>query len=401
MNISELFSLDLPTAAYILTGTALAVAAAILGLLLPRIGRVTRRVREDTSMTEDGAAEMSDAAYPPVSVIVTTAAESANLELLLGDIFAQDYPAPVEVIVVTDGDEPDTEAIVSRMQREHTNLYMTFTPSNSRNLSRKKLAVTLGVKASRYEMLLFTCGHCRLRSAMWIRSMMRHMARGAEVVLGYSVATPTDDEAAAHPGRRLRAFDRVRTSLEWLGAAIAHRPYRGDGNNLAYTRRLFYDNNGFADSLTYVNGDDDIFISRVSTRRNTSVELSQDAMVMSMESDPSKSLRDERDARRFTGRHLSRRTPLMWGFISLLWWIWLALSVAAIVTGLPSLVTLAAVTVVSLGLCLPVMIMWKHASGSLLSRKLCVTVVWFIMIHPLMTLVWRMRRSDIKNYSWQ
>lgn len=396
LHYSELISTDLPLEVYISGGIALVCAIVLLSLLLSRIGRVLRQIKRDTSAT------LPDSGYPSLSVIVTAGDDAWNLPTLLPQILEQDYPAPLEVIVVEDGDSHATETEVSKLQTLYPNLYMTFVPLRSRNLSRKKLSVTLGIKAARYDHLVFTCGNCRVVSPLWLRSIARHFTEGRSVVIGYSSPRPTDDVPDSdNTSRRSRAFDVVRAATEYLSAAIGGKPYRGDGCNLAYTRELFYNVKGFAGSLNYVNGDDDIFISKIADADNCAVELSLDARVDCLLQQPLKAHRAERRQRLFTMRHLSSATPRLWAFMSALWWLWLLASCATIAFGVPSLLPLAAVTVVSLGLCLPVMLRWRRLSVALDSRPLCLTVVWFMLTHPFKTLYARLRPGDIKHYTWE
>ena len=316
----ELLSLKFDIVAIAASGAALVFAVLILSLLLPRLLRVTRRIRRDNAIAS-GTVE-AEATFRPVTVIVTSSHEATNLRTLLPQILEQDYPAPMEVIVVDDDDDEGvTPGVVSQLQDVYSNLYMTYAPATSRNLSRKKLAITLGVKAARYDWLVFTNGNCRVESPLWLRLMALGFARGNKVVLGYSIPRPSDD-AVEKGGRRRRAFDAVRTAAQWLGAAIGGRPYRGDGNNLGYTRQLFMEQRGFEKSLTLVNGDDDIFVSQLASVAPADVMVARDAMVVDLERHPEKAARDEYDARRFTGRYLRRSTSLMWGFMSLLWWLW-------------------------------------------------------------------------------
>jgi len=395
----ELFSLNFTQLTLVLAGVSLLAAILLLILLLPRLNRIracaTSDNRNNVESTEDNTS------YPDISVIITSSNDSANLPVLLPQILEQDYPGAIEVIVVDDGDDGSTETVVSQLQTLYSNLYMTHVPPNSRNLSRKKMALTLGVKAARYDYLMFTCGHCRVRSARWLKLMARHFTTGAGIVAGYSTPMPATDEAAAAPHRRLRAFDTVHSACQWLGAAIGGHPYRADGNNLAYSRHLFLDCRGFADTLNLVNGDDDIFVSQLATKAQLAVELADDSIIENLQHAPVKQSRNEREARRFTARFLRKATPRLWGFMSILWWLWAAAGIAAILTGLPSLVPLIAITVIALGLCIPVELSWRKTSTTLLSRPLCLTVVWFLLTHPLLTAIRKMRRSDVKHYSWQ
>ena len=85
---------------------------------------------------------------PPLSVVICARNESENLRRNLPTILKQDYP-DFEVIVINDGSTDESEDLLSALEEEYPNLYHSFTPDSARYISRKKLALTLGIKASK------------------------------------------------------------------------------------------------------------------------------------------------------------------------------------------------------------------------------------------------------------
>ena len=77
-----------------------------------------------------------------VSVILTAHNEAYNLSQHLQVLLTQDYPE-YEVIVVDDGSEDDTRAVIDRYMAHDPRLRMTFVPYGARVRSTKKLALTL------------------------------------------------------------------------------------------------------------------------------------------------------------------------------------------------------------------------------------------------------------------
>lgn len=395
-----MFSIDFSILDYCLFGSALVCAVLALALMLPRVSRVARRVRADRAVMRETGGGLPDEAYPPVSVIVTADEDSENLAELLPAILEQDYPGPMEVIVVDNGEGGPLETVIARLQPLYPNLYLTFAPANSRNLSRKKLAITIGVKAARFDNLLLTNGNCRIPSALWLRTMARHFAMGKEIVAGYSVPVPADKLSGRES--RLEAFDRVRRSLQWLAPAIAGKLQRADGNNLGYTRRLFYDNRGFQRSLNLKYGDDDIFVNEIATPSNFAVELAPCSFVADRKPDVSNAHRIDRLHRDFTASRLPKSTRRLWGLVSLLWWAGILLGVAAAVTALPNLIPAIAVVALWIIAWLVTGLVWVKAQRALKARRLCFTVAWFITIHPFYTLAYRFRghRARYNNFTW-
>lgn len=184
---------------------AFVAAVAAMSLLIAKLRAVVKRSRSDAA-----AAMPDDASFPPVSVIVYDFSNASSLCEVLPRMLEQDYPAPVEVIVVNDAGRDATEEVIARLERTYSNLYMTSVPEESRHLSRRKLAITLGIKAARYEAVLLTGGNCLVESPMWLRSMMRHVAYGKSLVIGWAYPErPLKDDDGRKGSVRLRSFDVV------------------------------------------------------------------------------------------------------------------------------------------------------------------------------------------------
>ena len=211
-----------------------------------------------------------------VSVILCAHNESENLSNYLQALLTQDYPE-YEVIVVDDGSEDDTRAVIERYMVNDPRLHLTFVPYGARIGSTKKLALTLGAKAAKYDYLLLTDADCVPESANWIREMMKGFQLHKEVVLGFS---PYFEERG-HVNR-LVCYDTLFNGLHYLGAALCGHPYMGVGRNLAYTKSLFFESGGFTHLMTSCAGDDDLFVNHVATKENTSVVLSRDSFTWSI-----------------------------------------------------------------------------------------------------------------------
>lgn len=399
-----MFSLQFTTLDFILIGIVAVCVAGLLLYYIPLNRRVTRRVEADTAEIDGGALDLiADAAYPSVSVIVYVNGNAVGLAEMLPYILEQDYPAPMEVIVVNDGPRAVIEDAIGDLEMHYNNLYMTFTPPNSRNLSRKKLSLMLGVKAARYDTLMMTTASCRPCSPLWLRSMMRHVAAGDDIVIGMSVDVATD-EAPRRRESRIAAFDIASEKGRYLSWAIKGRPYRADGNNLAYRREVFTANRGFSTHLNFNFGDDDIFIHQVARNRRTSVELSQASVVRQLSDDLKKSHSFDKLRYDFTGRHIKTDTRYRQGLASTAWWVWALVSLAIIVKGVLTMqfVMPAATVVLGVALCVPVMVSWRHLTTALYLRRLTLTVPWMMLAYPFYNLAYRYRgyRNKTKNYTW-
>ncbi len=394
---TTLWSFDLPLIVWILSGIALMAAGVIIALLLKRLRAIVRVAEKSTDEPLAGN-------YPSVSVVVYARDDAANLPALIRQIYAQDYPGEMEVVVVADLSGYDTADVdaVGALAPEFPSLRMTFIPANSRNLSRKKLAVTLGIKAAKMQYVALTCGNCSIPSTTWLRRMMVHTLDGrVKVVVGASTLRDLD----GNPGRgaRLRGFDDLWQASRSIADALEGHPRRATGHNLVYSRSIFFDNRGFASSLNLNYGDDDLFVNEIADGSNAVMELGPDTIVEARVANPATTHHLDRLHRDFTARFLPRRPALEMGAVSCCWWAWLAASVAAIGLGWPSIIPLMIVTVISLALCIPVMIWWRRAARALrCCDDACLMVPPMMLWHPVYNLGYRLSgyRNRRDNYTW-
>lgn len=347
-------------------------------------------------------AELPDSAYQPVSVVIYSQGDADNLDRLLRAILAQDYPAAYEVIVVNEGESSDVRDAVSMLRASHHNLYLTFTPEGVVNLSRKKLALTLGIKAARYDIVALTTTAVEIETDKWLRRIMSNFdADGrTEVVLGFATVDPDEDMDG---GRRSRAFDYVADSSRWLSVAVAGKPFRGSEYNIAYRKDAFLRNKGFARTLNLCYGDDDIFISEIARGDNTRLELSDESMVRLRHGNHPRIFGERRQRRYFTEGHIRRRPRVLWNLTGWLQLITLVLCVAASAVAYPNMGP-AVVSVAGLaGICLLDIYFWRGAMTALKSRPLRMTIPWLSATYPLRRLAcsFRNRFGRQKKYSWE
>lgn len=211
----------------------------------------------------------------PVSIIICAKNELDNLRKFLPFVLTQDYPQ-YEVIVVNDGLGEATELLLSDLKKDHPHLRTTFVPDGTSNLSTKKLAITLGVKAAKYEWLLLTDADCMPEDKTWISRMARNFTQGTEFVLGYGAYFQEKGFL-----NRLISYDTLFNGLQYLGFALAGKPYMGVGRNMAYRKEMFFRQKGFAATLGLRSGDDDLLVNAAANAFNTRVEIATDSVTWS------------------------------------------------------------------------------------------------------------------------
>lgn len=211
---------------------------------------------------------------PSVSIIITAKDESHNLEKCLPAVLAQDYP-DFEVIVVNEGATDETEMLLKKLKLNHPNLYSTFspTPDTEEVIRNKVLPLTIGIKAARKDVLLFTEADSIPVSDQWIKTIVAPLNDEKNISLGYCRFDESDEFWT-----RSASFDNLIFSLQYLSKAIKQKPFTGVYRNIAYRRKLFFDNKGFSASLNY-NSSEQIFVNQIMDSGNTTVVLNQESFV--------------------------------------------------------------------------------------------------------------------------
>ncbi len=215
-------------------------------------------------------------AYPPISVVICARNEEENLVHFLPKVLEQDYPN-FEVVVVNDCSSDNSDLVLENLQKQYPHLRITTIKEDEKFTHTKKLALTVGIKASRNEWLVLTDADCIPRSDKWLRHMASNFTEGIEVVLGYG-------GYMAEKGllNKLIRLDTLTIAMNYFGWALARKPYMGVGRNLAYKKSLFFKNKGFANHAGINSGDDDLFIMEVATPNNTAVEYRPQAHTLSV-----------------------------------------------------------------------------------------------------------------------
>lgn len=252
---------------FIATGTLLILFVVQLLYYLVTYARPYKEMRKKKDGPVSGPGNL-----PPVSVIVYSKNEAYNLQKHLPSLLKQDYPL-YEVIVINDGSTDESDDVLKRLENEYGNLYHTFIPQESKYLSRRKLALTVGIKAAKYDHLLFTEANCQPLGSNWISAMARNYTDHTDIVLGFCAY-----KASGRFFHKLVAYDNLVTGLQYLSSALKKRPFSGSGRNLSYRKELFFEQKGYCKSLSLHAGDDDLFINESATRCNTKVACSEDSI---------------------------------------------------------------------------------------------------------------------------
>ena len=213
----------------------------------------------------------------PVSVIICARDEDENLARNLPGVLVQQYPTTHEVIVVNDNSVDDSKYILQELKKTFKSLNVVELTQEAKLISGKKYPLSIGIKEAKHEVLLLTDADCVPASEFWITKMQDGYLENTEIVLGYGGYHKTKGVL-----NKLIRFETFHTALQFLSYALAGMPYMGVGRNLSYKKNLFFRNKGFSSINHIPGGDDDLFINKVATAKNTRVVIDPDAITRSI-----------------------------------------------------------------------------------------------------------------------
>lgn len=211
----------------------------------------------------------------PVSVIVCGHDELKNLQDLVPILLNQDHKE-YEVIIVEDRSNDESFDFLHEACQQHSKLKLVRVKNKPDHVNGKKFALTLGIKAAKHDWVLLTDADCRPNSNQWIKEMSGKFSDDNAIVIGYSPYFKNKGLLNS-----LIRYETLLTAIQYVGMAIIGRPYMGVGRNLAYRKSLFLENKGFNAHLSITGGDDDLFVNRLSNKRNTAIAIGAQSIVYS------------------------------------------------------------------------------------------------------------------------
>lgn len=212
---------------------------------------------------------------PSISVIIAAHNQAFQLNENLPIILEQDYPN-FEVIVVNDCSSDHTEDVLKELSLKYKNLYHTYTLPSARYISHKKLALTLGIKASKNDWVVLTEADCTPQSNQWLSLLARNFTPQTDMVLGYC----NYSKEKGFLNSRI-IFDRLIEQLQISKRVVYNGlAYRGDGGNMAVRKSAFIQNEGYLKNLALKRGEDSLLVNEMAKPENTRMECNPEAVML-------------------------------------------------------------------------------------------------------------------------
>ncbi len=212
----------------------------------------------------------------PVSVIICSRDEAGNLVKNLPGSLVQNYRTTHEVIVVNDNSYDESKYILEEYQRTFKQLHLIELKQEARFIPGKKFPLSIGIKTAKHEIVLLTDADCVPATEFWIERMQNGFDDGIEIVLGYG---PLHKKKGFF--NKMVRWETFHTALQYLSYAKAGTAYMGVGRNLSYKKTVFFRHKGFSAHNHVPGGDDDLFINKASTKKNTAIVIDKEAFTLS------------------------------------------------------------------------------------------------------------------------
>jgi hypothetical protein len=246
----------------------------------PHIRRDGTADHQDSEAASDDTAQTSaPAQLPSVSIVLAPHDQVESLNRTLPSLLHQDYPADYQVVVVGEDSEREGLDVVKRIQYElqqapsQASLYLTAIQDSSRFMSRKKLAITLGVKAAKYDWVILMEANCMPDTDQWLKKMAEKIGHDkGQLTLGYC-----HYDAATSSFKR---FERIQTAHYLMREDTTSTAYRTNGTCVMFNKETFLHGEGYQGNLNLIRGEYDFLVNKFAERYNTQLVLDPEAWLV-------------------------------------------------------------------------------------------------------------------------
>ncbi|MCK5208121.1 MAG: glycosyltransferase [Cyclobacteriaceae bacterium] len=256
---------------------------------------------------------------PGVSIVISAKNELENLKKLIPLLLKQQFNS-YEIILVDDKSTDETYDYVIELDQNEPMFKLVRIDSTPDHINNKKYALTLGIRAAKFDHVLLTDADCFPESEFWLKEMsLGFTSDKKKFVIGYSQYFKAKGLLNI-----FIKYETMFTAIQYFGIGLLGNPYMGVGRNIAYRKSFFLDNNGFGKYKNVVGGDDDLLVNRYAKRKNTSFMLSPDSTIYSNPKTKFSEFILQKTRHLSVGKYYRRTDKLLLGLLSMskiIFWI--------------------------------------------------------------------------------
>lgn len=254
------------TAIVLCVNAVLWILTIILMIHYTRLGKISRR---------QSMMNVSNTTLPSVAIIVVAQEEADKLRKHLPVFLEQKYPVEYQVIVVDIHSIDDTLKLLEHFEEQYKHLAHSSIPASARDISKQRLAMTLGLKTACTEWVIFTQADCCPESDEWLASFMNANTNGKKAIIGLTKYAPSNNWLM-----RKRQFLRLWQQMQWIPFAENHHPYWADNTLLAYRKAYFFEHHGFESDSKLLVGAAPLLVNRNISKDQCAISVHQKAFLV-------------------------------------------------------------------------------------------------------------------------
>jgi cellulose synthase/poly-beta-1,6-N-acetylglucosamine synthase-like glycosyltransferase len=253
---------------------------------------------------------------PGISIVIALRNEEKNIERLIKSLKALTYPKDkLEVIMVDDASNDRTPELLHHYtDQDQCFKWSTLKEVADFNGSYKKRALTYGISQAKYEIIVTTDADCQFHTD-WTTILANNIQEHHLVMATGPVLYQSTGWIEALLNIEL-------ASLVAIGAASLEKGYPNmcNGANLAFTKKGFYQVNGYKGYEQIVSGDDEFLLYKIHRRHPGRVRFIKHPNVVVKTAAPASWREFFNQRKRWSGKwksHDSRSTRLLAVFVYL------------------------------------------------------------------------------------
>lgn len=256
---------------------------------------------------------------PGISVVICAKNEFDNLKALIPKLLDQAFKS-FEIILVDDRSVDDTYEYAINLEQKEEKFKLVRIDSTPDHINNKKYAITLGVRAAKFDHIILTDADCIPETDQWVNEISQGFGTDKKkFVIGYSQYLKTNGLL-----NYFIKYETLLTAINYLGIGLLGRPYMAVGRNIGYRKSFFLENNGFGKFQSVVGGDDDLLVNQYAKRKNTSFILSPASTIYSKPKTKLSEYILQKTRHLSVGKHYRKTDKLLLGLLSLskiIFWI--------------------------------------------------------------------------------
>lgn len=213
--------------------------------------------------------EAGNGQSPAISIVIIAEDQEDALRNNLPLFLQQKFIGTFEVIVVDMASKDDSRILLEALTEKHQNLHVTLMPDSTRDISKERLAITLGIRAASHEWIVLTKANCKPAGQEWLATLAQHCTQGYNAVF-----TPTLYNRDEKPSLRQKFSLYLHILIHYPWAKCVY-PYSDEGNNLCYRRSFFLQHKGFSTHANLNVGATEIMVNQETSKKDVNVCLNQ------------------------------------------------------------------------------------------------------------------------------